>query len=256
IVEEDHNVKVVGSGEKVIVLGHGFGTDQSVWKHTSSTNTVLCYMTIRVFDFDRYSALEGFVYDLLAILEELQIRSSIFVGHSISGMIGIIASITRPDLFAKLILIAASPRFLNDVDYYSGFEQWDAEQLFEAIRSNFTAWCSGFAPLNVGGDLDSIVVEFSRTLFNMRSDITLSLFQTIFRSDIRPMLGFVTIPCHILQSRKDMAVPLRVFKYIHQHLGGDSMVEVISTEGHLLQLSSPDIVVPVILNHIRNDITA
>ncbi|CAO2831013.1 unnamed protein product [Amaranthus hypochondriacus] len=266
IVEEAHNVKIVGSGEQVIILGHGFGTDQSVWKHLvphlENDYKVVLYDNMGAgttnpdyFDFERYSTMEGYSYDLLAILEEFKLSSCIFVGHSVSGVVGAIASIMRPDLFTKLILISASPRYLNDVDYYGGFEQEDLDQLFEAMQSNYKAWCSGFAPLAVGGDMDSVAVqEFSRTLFNMRPDIALSVAQTIFQSDFRHLLCHVTVPCHIIQSVKDLAVPVVVSEYLHQNLGGDSIVEVMSSEGHLPQLSSPEIVIPVLLRHIRNDI--
>lgn len=109
----------------------------------------------------------------------------------------------------------------------------------------------------VGGDLDSVPVqEFSRTLFNMRPDIALSVAQTIFQSDTRHILHLIKVPCHILQSVKDLAVPVVVTEYLHQNLGGGSIVEVMSSDGHLPQLSSPDIVIPVLLRHIRYDIAA
>lgn len=143
------------------------------------------------------------------------------------------------------------------MDYYGGFEQEDLDQLFEAMQSNYKAWCSGFAPLAVGGDMDSVAVqEFSRTLFNMRPDIALSVGQTIFQSDMRQILHLVTVPCHILQSTKDMAVPVVVSEHLHQNLGGESIVEVMPSHGHLPQLSSPDIVIPVLLRHIRHNIAA
>jgi pimeloyl-ACP methyl ester carboxylesterase len=148
-------------------------------------------------------------------------------------------------------------RYLNDVDYYGGFEQEDLDQLFEAMQNNYKAWCSGFAPLAVGGDMDSVAVqEFSRTLFNMRPDIALSVAQTIFQSDMRSILHMVTVPCHILQSMKDLAVPVVAAEYLHQNLGGESIVEVMSSDGHLPQLSSPDIVIPVLLKHIRYNIAS
>ncbi|EXB28735.1 hypothetical protein L484_009421 [Morus notabilis] len=256
IVSEAHNVKVLGGGNnnnnnnnQTIVLGHGFGTDQSVWKHLIphlvDEFQVILYDNMgagttnpEYFDFDRYSSLEGYAYDLISILDELQVHSCIFVGHSVSGMVGVIASVTRPDLFSKLVMIAASPRYLNDVDYFGGFEQEDLDQLFDAMGKNYKAWCSGFAPLAVGGDMDSVAVqEFSR-------------------GDMRQILGLVSVPCHILQSFKDLAVPIVISEYLHQHLGGESIVEVMSSEGHLPQLSSPDVVIPVLLRHIRYDIAA
>ena len=124
VASEAHNVKVLGSGKQTIVLGHGFGTDQSLWKHliphfVDDYYKVILYDNMGAgttnpdyFDFDRYSSLEGYAYDLLAIFEELQVQSCIFVGHSTSGMVGLMASITRPDLFSKLVLISASPRYI------------------------------------------------------------------------------------------------------------------------------------------------
>ena len=103
--------------------------------------------------------------------------------------------------------------------------------------------------------MDSVAVqEFSRTLFNMRPDIALSVAQTIFQSDFRNLLCHMTVPCHIIQSMKDLAVPVVVAEFLHQNLGGESIVEVMSTDGHLPQLSSPDLVIPVLLRHIRYDI--
>lgn len=272
IVEEAHNVRVIGriggSGERTIVLAHGFGTDQSVWKHLVphllDEFRVVLYDNMGAgttnpdyFDFDRYATLEGYTMDLLAILEELGVHSCVYVGHSVSAAVGALASISRPDLFSKLILLGGSPRYLNDEGYYGGFEREDLDQLFEAIRSNYKAWASGFAPLCVGADMESVAVqEFSRTLFNMRPDIALSVAQAIFESDVRGALGLISVPCHILQSTKDLAVPIVVSEYWHRNLGGDSIVEVMPSNGHLPQLSSPEIVIPVILRHIRYDIEA
>ncbi|XP_039137029.1 probable esterase D14L isoform X2 [Dioscorea cayenensis subsp. rotundata] len=267
VVEEAHNVRVVGSGERTIVLAHGFGTDQSVWKHLVP-HLVNEYRVVLFdnmgsgptnpdyFDFERYASLQGYVLDLFAIFEELAITSPvIYVGHSVSGAIGLIASIHRPELFSKIVLISTSPRFINDVDYYGGFDKEDLDQVFDAMNKNYKSWASGWAPLCVGGDMESVAVqEFSRTLFNIRPDIALSVAQTVLHSDLRGILGLVSVPCHILQSTKDVSVPVVVSKYLHKHLGAESIVEIMPSEGHLPQLSSPDIVISVILRHIRFDI--
>ncbi|KAL3695860.1 hypothetical protein R1sor_009936 [Riccia sorocarpa] len=259
---EAHNVRVVGSGDQFVVLGHGFGTDQSLWKHLVP-HLVKNYQVVLFdligsgttdpenFHFQRYSTLHGYADDLLAILEELEIETCIYVGHSVSGMVGCLASLERPEAFSKLILVAASPRYLNDSCYFGGFEQEDLNQLFEAIQSNFKAWVTGFAPLAVGADIESPVVqEFARTLFNIRPDIALSVVKTIFQSDVREVLPRVRVPCHVLQSTKDLAVPVVVAHYLERSLGGETYVEIFPTEGHLPQLSSPEIVIPIIVRHI------
>ncbi|KAK7834093.1 putative esterase kai2 [Quercus suber] len=133
-----------------------------------------------------------------------------------------------------------------------GFELEDLDQIFEAVQSNYKAWWSGFAPLIVGGDMESIAIqEVTRALFNMRLDIALSLAHTIFLSDSRHILGHVTTPCHVILIIRDVAVPIPVSEYLFQNLGTESIVEVTSSEGHLPQLSSPDILIPGLLKHIR-----
>ncbi|CAM6017162.1 unnamed protein product [Sphagnum balticum] len=263
---EAHNVNVVGTGEELVVLGHGFGTDQSVWKHILphlvDNYRIILYDNMgagttdpEYFSFQRYSTLHGYADDLLSILDELEIESCIFVGHSVAGMVGCLASIERPFLFSKIIMISASPRYLNDTDYFGGFEQEDLNQLFLAMQSNFKAWVSGFAPLAVGADIESPAVqEFGRTFFNIRPDIAFSVAKTVFQSDLRCILAQVSVPCHILQSSKDLAVPIVVSDYLHHTLGGPTVVEILQTEGHLPQLSSPEVVIPVLQRHIAGNI--
>lgn len=130
-------------------------------------------------------------------------------------------------------------RFLNDEDYHGGFEEGEIETVFSAMEANYAAWVNGFAPLAVGADVPTAVREFSRTLFNMRPDISLFVCRTVFNSDFRGVLGLVRVPCYIIQTAKDMSVPASVATYMKNHLGGKSTVIMLNTEGHLPHLSAP-----------------
>ncbi|GAV58207.1 Abhydrolase_6 domain-containing protein [Cephalotus follicularis] len=244
------NVRVIGSGEKILVLAHGFGTDQSAWQRILPFFTpyyriilydLVCAGSVNpdYFNFSRYTSLDAYVDDLLNILNVLGVDRCAYVGHSVSAMIGILASIKRPELFTKLILIGASPRFLNDKDYHGGFDQGEIDRVFLAMEANYEAWVNGFAPLAVGADVPAAVREFSRTLFNMRPDITLFVSRTVFHSDLRGVLGFVKVPCCIIQTAKDVSVPTSVAEYLRSHLGGHNTVEILNIEGHLPHLSAP-----------------
>ncbi|CAH1417502.1 unnamed protein product [Lactuca virosa] len=244
------NVRVVGSGKKFMVLAHGLGTDQSVWSrilpYFRTHYRVILYdlafagsVNPDYFDFNRYNSLDAYVDDLLQILDSLGVDRCFYVGHSLSSMIGILAAIRRPELFSKLILIGASPRFLNDKDYHGGFEAGEVEKVFLAMESNYEAWVNGFAPLAVGADVPAAVREFSRTLFNMRPDISLFVSRTVFNSDLRGVLGLVRVPCCIIQTAKDVSVPTSVATYLKEHLGGRNTVEMMNVEGHLPHLSAP-----------------
>ncbi|KAI9106937.1 hypothetical protein K1719_022465 [Acacia pycnantha] len=244
------NVRVEGSGDRVLVLAHGFGTDQSAWqrilpyftrRYTVILFDLVCAGSVNPdhFDFRRYSTLDAYVDDLLDILDALRVTHCAYVGHSISAMIGMLAAIRRPELFTKLILIGASPRFLNDSDYHGGFEEAEIQQVFSAMKDNYEAWASGFAPLAVGADVPAAVREFTRTLFNMRPDISLFVSQTVFNSDLRGILELVKAPCCIMQTARDVSVPAEVATYMKEHLGGRTTVQWLDTEGHLPHLSAP-----------------
>uniref|UniRef100_A0A2N9EMH2 AB hydrolase-1 domain-containing protein n=1 Tax=Fagus sylvatica TaxID=28930 RepID=A0A2N9EMH2_FAGSY len=246
------NVHVEGTGQRYLLLAHGFGTDQSVWQRILPSFTpnyrvilydLVCAGSVNpdFFDFRRYTTLDAYVDDLLNILDALRVDRCAYVGHSVSAMIGILASIRRPELFSKLILLGASPRFLNDTDYHGGFEQGEIEKVFEAMERNYEAWVNGFAPLAVGADVPTAVREFSRTLFNMRPDISLFVSRTIFNSDLRGVLGLVRVPCFIFQTAMDVSVPASVATYLRDHLGGRNTIEMLDTEGHLPHLSAPSL---------------
>lgn len=250
------HVRVVGTGDRILVLAHGFGTDQSAWQrilpylnhYRVIMFDLVCAGSVNpdYFDFRRYTTLDAYVDDLLNILDTLGVTRCAYVGHSVSAMIGLLASIRRPDLFTKLILIGASPRFLNDDDYHGGFEEAEIDKVSRAMEANYEAWAYGYAPLAVGADVPAAVREFSRTLFNMRPDITLFVARTVFNTDLRGILGLVRVPCVIIQTSKDVSVPLSVAEYLKRHLGGRTTVELLKIEGHLPHLSAPAVVGPVI----------
>ncbi|XP_076957775.1 putative strigolactone esterase DAD2 [Bidens hawaiensis] len=244
------NVRVVGTGRSYLLLAHGFGTDQSAWNrilpYFLSQYKVILYDLVCAgsvnpdyFNFHRYTSLDAYADDLLNILDSLGVDCCAYVGHSVSAMIGILASIRRPELFSKLILIGASPRFLNDNDYHGGFEEGEIEKLFLAMKSNYESWVLGFAPLAVGADVPVAVREFSRTLFNMRPDISLFVSRAVFNSDLRGVLRLVNTPCWIFQTARDVSVPTSVVGYLRDNLGGRNTVVMLNVEGHLPHLSAP-----------------
>ncbi|CAA0833448.1 Probable esterase KAI2 [Striga hermonthica] len=266
IVGLAHNVTILGSGDTTVVLSHGYGTDQFVWKllvpHLVDDYKVLLYNNMGAgttnpdyFDFERYSSLEGYSYDLIAILDEFHVTKCIYVGHSMLAMAGAVASIFLPDLFHMLVMISPSPRLVNTEEYYRGLEQKDIDVVVGSMEENYRSMALGCAPLILACDLESTPVqEYCRTLFNMRPDISCCMTRMIFGLDLRPYLCHVTVPCHIIQSSKDFMVPISVGEYISKNLGGPSVVEVMPTEGHLPHLSAPEVTIPVVLRHIRHDV--
>lgn len=244
------NVKVLGSGKRTLVLAHGFGADQSAWQHILP-DLVPHYKVIvfdmvfsgnvdpKNFDFDRYISLSSYAADILAILDELKVDKCLYVGHSVSGMVGCLASIEKPELFERLILLCASPRYLNDESYHGGFERGEVDSFYCAMKSDYGGWVSGFAPLAVGIDEPSAVEEFRRTMMNMKPEIAVAVATTIFESDMRNILCDVKTPCSIIQTAKDIVVPMAVAYHMQENLGGKmNSVNILDAEGHLPQLTA------------------
>lgn len=259
-----HRVSIHGDKGDFLILGHGFGSDQTGWERvlpflTKSHRVMLFDIAgsgangAQSFDPRRHVELEAFTDDLLQILQELGIKRCSYVGHSVSGMIGGLASIERPDLFRQLIFVGASPRYLNDGDYIGGFDQPSLDGLYAAMSSNYHGWVSGFAPIAVGGLPESeAVADFSQTLFALRPDIALATVRTIFQSDMRDRLSFIETPTTVIQMRNDIAVPMAVGEYLAKHIARSTM-NIIPAEGHLPQLSAPGILAEALQQHLLQE---
>ncbi|XP_042475849.1 strigolactone esterase D14-like [Macadamia integrifolia] len=252
------NAKIIGSGKESLVLAHGYGGDQSVWEKVlpqlAQRYRVMVFdwsfsgavKDLSLFDHDKYSSLEAFADDLIVLMEEMKLTSSVLIGHSMSGMVGCIASVKRPDLFKKLILLGASPRYLNTEDYKGGFEKSEVEELFSNIESNFHAWAPNFAGLGVG-PTDTVSVEkFGRLLGQMRPEVALSLAKTIFCCDHRDVLEKVDVPCTIVQTTNDIVVPLSVVYYMQKKIKGKTTVEILEADGHFPQLTAHQLLLDVL----------
>ncbi|WP_221239436.1 alpha/beta fold hydrolase [Sphingomonas xinjiangensis] len=244
----------------MVVFSHGLGTDQSSWhavlERLGGSFTAFLYdipgaSALMPEDFDPkdYRSIAAFADDLLALMDEVGITSCDYVGHSVSGMIGALASIEESERFRKLLLINASPRYLNDVGYVGGFEESDVEGLLAAMADNYQAWVAGFASAAVGVDVPAAVDDFAAGLLAMRPDVTIQIARAIFESDVRRLLPLVTVPSVLVHARGDIAVPEAVATYLRSHIEG-SRLEWIGTPGHMPHLAAPDEIARVLGAHL------
>lgn len=258
-----NNVNVLGSGNHTIIFAHGFGTDQTAWRHqvqafASNYKIVLFdYVGAGKSDFaayspHRYSSLYSYADDLLEICYELKLTKCVLVGHSVSGMVSLLAALSEPQYFSKLIFMGASPRYLNDQGYIGGFEQSDLDALYAAMSSNYYAWASGFAPIAMGNpDRPELGEEFARSLSAIRPDIAQAVSRVIFQSDHRAELLRLTVPTVILQTSNDIAVPPEVGKYMASKIPKSQLIP-ISAQGHLPHISAPEEVIKAIAASLTN----
>ncbi|EEF30788.1 strigolactone esterase D14 [Ricinus communis] len=248
-VAEALNAKVYGNGTETLVLAHGFGSDQNVWQFLIPY--LACCFKIVVFDlvfspnvnsslYDpiKYSNLTGYARDLLSLLDELNVNKTIYLGHSMSAMIGCTAALQRPHLFQHLVLLGGSPRYLNAEGYHGGFERSDVKAILRSMNHNFSSWVQGFAPVAVGMNNTEAITIFANSLGRMKPSIAHSVAKTVFLSDLRRILPQVSVPCTIIQSKKDIIVPEFVAHYMKKKLGGYAKVKILKTEGHFPHLTA------------------
>lgn len=258
-----NQVHVIGDQGPVLMYAHGFGCNQDMWNRitpafrTSHRQVLFDYVgsgqsDVTTFDVTRYSHLNGYAQDILEICDALGFESGItLIGHSVSSSIGLLASIARPHLFDRLILVGPNPCFLNTPpDYRGGFEQQDLEDLLALMDQNYIGWANYLGPVVSGETQSGIEVEpVSRRLtdsFCTTDPVASKVFaQATFFADNRADLDRVTTPSLILQHRHDALVPVEVGEYMHRKLR-DSTLHVLDVAGHCGHMSHPSLVVDAI----------
>ncbi|ALC87205.1 sigma factor sigB regulation protein rsbQ [Bacillus sp. FJAT-22090] len=243
-----NNVKVLGDGEKTILFGHGFGCSQSMWRlmvpfFESKYRIVLFDYVgsgksdLTAYDPEKYNTLNGYAQDLIEIIEELDLNKVIFVGHSVSSMIGMLASIKRPDYFENIIMIGPSPRYLNDGAYVGGFESSDVTELLDLMEMNFEGWASFMSLLAMQNpEKPMLAQELEKSFTSVDEEITRQFAKVTFLSDHREDLAQSTVPTLIIQCSHDSIVPIEVGEFLHHHLK-NSTFRLMKAKGHYPHLS-------------------
>jgi sigma-B regulation protein RsbQ len=251
-----HAVSETGAGEPPLVLLHGFGTDQTIWgkmaPELSAKRRVILYdhmgsgaSDFAHYDADRYRGLEGYADDLVEILEALDLRDVSVAGHSVSGMISLLASL-RTDRIGRLIMIGASPRYLNDGAYEGGFEPKDVEDFLGLMELDFQGWARALAPRVMDQpDNPALTQELVFSFSRENAELTRRFAEATFMSDHRAELSECKVPTAILQAKADVVVPLAAARFLADHIP-HARLEVMDVRGHYPQLSAPGVVVEAI----------
>ncbi|GAA4702865.1 alpha/beta hydrolase [Promicromonospora umidemergens] len=248
-----HNVQVAGApvGAPAMVFAHGFGCDQSMWRLVAPAfeddfRVVLLDHVgaggsdLAAYDPDRHASLEGYADDVVELLEELALGPVVFVGHSVSATIALLAAARRPELFDRLVLVGPSPRYVDDVGYRGGFSAQEIEELLETMDANYLGWSAFIAPVIMGSsDRPELGEELTNSFCRTDPAIAKRFARTTFLSDNRADLAAVRTPSLVVQCREDVIAPVEVGEYVHDQLA-DSKFVLIDAVGHCPNLSAPE----------------
>jgi sigma-B regulation protein RsbQ len=246
-----NHVNVSGSGTQPMLFAHGFGCDQNMWRFLTPAFerdyriVLFDYVgagksDLSAFDPRRYSTLDGYAHDVLDVCAALDLRDVIFVGHSVSSMIGVLAAKREPWRFSKLVMVSPSPRYLNDADYVGGFERADIEGLLDLMDRNFLGWASFLAPLVMKNeDRPELEAELQESFCSTDPTVARRFAETTFFSDNRADLPDVPVPSLILQCVEDAIAPVEVGHYLARHLPA-STLRLMKATGHCPHMSHPE----------------
>ena len=246
-----NNVVIKGEGSQVMMFAHGFGCDQNMWRYVAPAfeddYKVILFdhvgaggSDLSAYSPEKYNDLDGYAEDIIEIARELKLNDIIFAGHSVSALIGIIASIKAPELFKALVLVGPSPSYINDGDYVGGFTKPQIEELLESLDNNHLGWAMAMAPVIMSNpERRELGDELANSFCRTDPTILKHFARTTFLSDKREIISEVNIPTLILQCSNDVIAPEQVGTYVHEQIKNSKLVQLQAT-GHCPNLSAPE----------------
>ena len=260
-----NSVRVSGrAGAQAVMFAHGYGCDQAMWRYV----TPVFEPEFRVITFDqvgfgrsdpsawsaqRYNTLQAYADDVVDIVDELDLSEVVFVGHSVAAMIGVLASISRPERFAHLVLVGPSARYLDDPDtgYVGGFSRADIDELLDTLDGNHLGWSAGMAPIMMGNpDRPELAAELTASFCRTDPRVASTFARATFLADNRADLAGVPVPCLVLQCAQDAIAGENVGRWVHEHLPTSEFVRLRAT-GHCPNLSAPEETSTTILDYLH-----
>ena len=256
-----NNVKVFGKGAQPLLFAHGFGCDQNMWRFVTPAFehdyriVLFDYVgsgksDLSAWDANRYASLDGYADDVLDICKALDLHDVIFVGHSVSSMVGVLAANRAPERFSRLIMVGPSPRYINDTDYVGGFERADIEGLLDLMDKNYIGWANFLSPVVMkNADRPELTEELNESFCSTDPKITRRFAETTFFSDNRADVLNLRVPSLIMQCSEDAIAPIEVGNYLHRTMPG-STLRLMKATGHCPHVSHPEETIDAIKSYL------
>jgi sigma-B regulation protein RsbQ len=251
-VLDELNVNVIGNADgQPVLFAHGFGCDQEMWRYVTPAFIEDCRVVLfdligcgrsdaSMYDPVEYRSLDRYATDVIAIVDALDLHDVVLVGHSVSAMIGALATIAAPERFAGLVMVGPSPCYIDDHDYIGGFQRQDIDELLESLDSNYLGWSHAMAPVIMSNiDRPQLADELEASFCRVDPAIARQFARVTFLSDNRADLPRISVPTLVLQCEHDVIAPKSVGSFVHQQVPG-SRLRVLDVAGHCPHLSAPE----------------
>jgi sigma-B regulation protein RsbQ len=246
-----NNVQITGSGQQVMLMAHGFGCNQLMWRflmpHLSEQYKLVLFdyvgsgaSNLAAYSRHKYADLAGYAQDIVDICTSLDLHNVVLVGHSVSSIISLLAARQIPQRIHSIVMVCPSPCFLNDPpEYMGGFNKADLTELIDLMDKNYIGWAQYLAPLVAGdAELDFVSAELAESFCSTNPISAKNFAKATFFSDYRALLPQNTHPVLLLQSQTDALAALFVGDYMHKHTP-NSVLQVVEAKGHCLHMTHP-----------------
>ena len=245
-----------------MMFAHGFGCDQNMWRYVTpafeNSHRIVLFdhvgagaSDLKAYSREKYNSLEGYADDIIEIARELELTDIIFVGHSVSALMGIIAARKAPEIFKSLILVGPSPSYINEGDYVGGFTRSQIDELLVSLDQNHLGWSMAMAPVIMGNpERKELGEELANSFCRTDPEIAKHFARTTFLTDKRSILPDSTIPSLILQCSHDVIAPVEVGEYMHRNMPNSKLI-VMKATGHCPNLSAPDETIAVMRDYLN-----
>lgn len=247
-----------------MLFAHGFGCDQNMWRFVTPAFedryqlVLFDYVgsgksDLWAYDPQRYGSLDGYAQDVLDICEALDLHDVIFVGHSVSSVIGVLAANRAPERFARLIMVGPSASYINDPpDYVGGFERPDIEGLLEMMDKNYLGWASFLAPAVMKNpENGELTAELEQSFCATDPKIARRFAQVTFLSDNRSDFVKLQVPSLIMQCSDDSIAPLSAGEFLAREIPHTTF-RLMQATGHCPHMSAPQETIEIIKDYLAD----
>lgn len=208
------NITVIGQGPDLVML-HGWSMHSAVWQEMAANLSK--QFTLHLVDLPGHgkSGWQQNALEIETIVETLadQLPTKAFwLGWSLGGLISIAMATRHPDRVEKLILLAATPKFVQADDWSCAVEKAVFIQFYDHLDSDQAGTLQRFLLLQARGSARSrdTIRSLSDQLGIENPPVDEALkagLDLLIEQDLRKELSTLTCPIQMLLGERDTLIP-------------------------------------------------
>lgn len=229
-----------------IILIHGFPLNKTMWN--KQIEVLQKDYRVVAYDIRGYGnseigdddfTIESFVHDLLSLMDNLQIQTSVLCGFSMGGYIALNAIVNFPERFTSLILCDTNCEADNaeaKVKRMKSIESIMADGLEQYAEGSLKKL---FAPHSLSKHISSVEVVREMIMKSPEQSIFKTLTALSEREETCTKLHAIQVPVLIMVGIEDEITPPEVAMAMHKKIKG-STLRIIDHAGHMSNMEQPD----------------